>query len=188
MASGPITPGSQVDVSVAVEDLSDSASSYTTAPASPTSGSTSSRSSSQSEDEYGDWWASVDAGGLRRVLMNLASNALKYTPRGKITLALEQLPLPSSALGSSSSLSEDVTHMRRIVAGGGKKRLVQFTMTDTGIGMSKEYQQRMFKPFSQAHKLSAYLLVIFFLFVWQSYMFCPRSWIGLGIKHLGSDC
>ena len=172
MSSGPITPGSEVEVSVEIEDLTDPLV-FASAPSPSTP---SSRGSSRSEPEHGDWWAMVDVAGLRRVLMNLASNALKYTPRGKITLTLEQLPLPPSipsaaASSSSASSSSDDLHRPTVVPGTvltaalGKdnwgvddssrsKRLVQFTMKDTGIGMSREFQQYMFTPFSQENMFS----------------------------------
>jgi signal transduction histidine kinase len=155
MSSGPITPGSEVQVSVAVEDISEPISgAQPSSSAEFNSGVTQTPSrSSSSSDSSGEWLALVDVAGLRRVLMNLASNALKYTPRGKITLTLEHLAMPSKS--SSDTLGSQI--------GGNKSsnhRLVQFTMEDTGIGMSEGFQQNMFTPFSQENTFSeSYLLI-----------------------------
>lgn len=63
---------------------------------------------------------------LRQVLINLLSNAIKYNkPGGRIQV--------SAAI---SEQNEDSITCR-------------FTVSDTGIGMSKEFQKRMFEPFAQ---------------------------------------
>jgi len=63
---------------------------------------------------------------LRQVLANFVSNAVKFTEEGSIELALE----------------------RRRHEGG--QELLQFRVTDTGIGVTPEQQARLFQPFSQA--------------------------------------
>ena len=70
---------------------------------------------------------------LKRVIMNIASNAVKYNkPGGTVRLSCEELH------------AEGATAMYRI------------TVADTGIGMSKEFQQHLFEPFSrEVQKLEA---------------------------------
>jgi CheY-like chemotaxis protein/HPt (histidine-containing phosphotransfer) domain-containing protein/two-component sensor histidine kinase len=68
----------------------------------------------------------VDALRLRQILNNFVSNALKFTTRGSIEIKAE---LIGRAEGADR---------------------VQFSVTDTGIGISVENQQRLFQPFSQA--------------------------------------
>ena len=63
---------------------------------------------------------------LVQVLANLFSNAIKFTEEGKITLKINAL---------------------KINAG---DTLVRFSMVDTGIGIEKEKQGRLFEAFSQA--------------------------------------
>ena len=63
---------------------------------------------------------------LRQVLLNILGNAVKFTPSG----------------GSVNFFIEET------VAFGGNAML-QFTICDTGIGMSKEYLPTLFEPFSQ---------------------------------------
>ncbi len=68
----------------------------------------------------------LDAVKLRQVLLNLLSNAIKFTPAGEVVLRLAASP-----------------------AGDGKVRL-EFSVSDTGIGISAADQQRIFRPFEQA--------------------------------------
>jgi PAS domain S-box-containing protein len=63
---------------------------------------------------------------LRQVLVNLATNAIKFTTHGEVVIRA----IPVS----------DDSH----------RSVVRFEVTDTGIGIAPEDQQRMFEPFSQA--------------------------------------
>ncbi len=68
----------------------------------------------------------VDKLRLRQIFLNLLSNAAKFTPeRGRVELIVSQL-----------------------AASGGKVRTV-FTVKDNGIGMSREFIDKMFTPFAQ---------------------------------------
>lgn len=65
---------------------------------------------------------------LNQVLINLLSNALKFTPAGgQIRLEIQQIQKKN-----------------------GRVRL-RFTVSDTGIGMSEEFMDRLFLPFEQEH-------------------------------------
>ncbi|SEI13276.1 Signal transduction histidine kinase [Rheinheimera pacifica] len=66
-----------------------------------------------------------DALRLSQVLINLLSNAIKFTERGSVSLTV-------SPIGSADNC------------------LLQFTVTDTGIGISEVQQARLFTAFSQA--------------------------------------
>jgi signal transduction histidine kinase/integral membrane sensor domain MASE1 len=67
-----------------------------------------------------------DEGRLRQVLLNLAGNAVKFTSQGKVTLGV-YCP-ESSAEGAH----------------------IKFEVEDTGIGISEEVQQQLFRKFTQA--------------------------------------
>ena len=67
-----------------------------------------------------------DAGRLRQVLLNLLSNAVRFTERGEVVLSIQADP-----------------------AG------VRFSVNDSGIGIAPEALQRIFEPFSQAHRSTA---------------------------------
>ena len=65
---------------------------------------------------------------LGQILINLVGNAIKYNkPHGTVTLS-----------------AEAVSHMVGSVT-------CKFTVKDTGIGMSREFQDHMFEPFAQEH-------------------------------------
>lgn len=67
-----------------------------------------------------------DALRLEQVLLNLSMNAIKFTPKGLVKLELEIV-----------EESADMVKLR-------------FCITDTGIGMSEELVNKLFKPFMQA--------------------------------------
>ena len=63
---------------------------------------------------------------LGQVLLNLVNNAVKFTEEGQIIV------------GARIQSSDENGH------------LIRFTVTDTGIGLSKEQQSRLFQAFTQA--------------------------------------
>ncbi|MBS0211874.1 MAG: response regulator [Proteobacteria bacterium] len=63
---------------------------------------------------------------LRQILSNFLSNAIKFTQQGFVLVALERL------------------------GGADEGERVCIRVTDTGIGVTAEQQQRLFQPFSQA--------------------------------------
>ena len=64
---------------------------------------------------------------IKEVLINILSNAIKFTEEGKVTLTVEK----------TRELSEQAT--------------LRFCIKDTGIGMDKDYIPRIFDVFSQEH-------------------------------------
>jgi PAS domain S-box-containing protein len=65
---------------------------------------------------------------LRQVLVNLTNNAIKFTPKGFITIEVQLAP-------DAKSTDE--------------RFLLDFFVTDTGIGIPPDRQHLLFKPFSQ---------------------------------------
>ncbi len=65
----------------------------------------------------------TDPTRLKQILINLCSNAIKFTREGRISISIQYLP--------------DSNQMK-------------ITVTDTGIGISEQEQKRIFKPFTQA--------------------------------------
>ena len=63
-----------------------------------------------------------DARRLKQILLNIVGNAIKFTTQGRVCLSV--------GLDSQQRLS--------------------FVITDTGVGISPEHQQRLFEPFTQA--------------------------------------
>lgn len=70
-----------------------------------------------------------DSGRIRQVLLNLVGNAIKFTQQGSVTLSI-------------SVLREEAGDR------------IRFTVTDTGIGIYKEKQDRIFSEFFQADATS----------------------------------
>lgn len=70
-----------------------------------------------------------DSGRIRQVLLNLVGNAIKFTQQGSVTLSI-------------SVLREEAGDR------------IRFTVTDTGIGIHKEKQDRIFSEFFQADATS----------------------------------
>ena len=66
----------------------------------------------------------VDPMRLRQILLNLLSNACKFTKQGEVKL-----------------------QARRVANGG---RWIEFAIADTGIGMTPEQQAKLFEELSQA--------------------------------------
>ncbi len=68
-----------------------------------------------------------DALRLKQILMNLVSNAVKYTQEG----------------GGIDLYARD---LRRVPGG---RSMIRFVISDTGIGMSEEFQRELFSPFAR---------------------------------------
>jgi signal transduction histidine kinase len=79
------------------------------------------------DENLGNMYA--DQKRMRQVLLNLLSNAAKFTTNGKITLTVKH---------EKTNLFKDAP-----------LGIISFTVTDTGIGMSPSQQQQLFQPFTQ---------------------------------------
>jgi len=66
-----------------------------------------------------------DPGRVRQILNNLIGNAVKFTSRGSIRLIIDSY----------------------------ENEYIEFTVRDTGIGISQQQQQEIFKPYTQAEEL-----------------------------------
>jgi signal transduction histidine kinase/CheY-like chemotaxis protein/HPt (histidine-containing phosphotransfer) domain-containing protein len=64
----------------------------------------------------------TDAKRLKQILLNLCSNAIKFTAEGNVDITVEY---------------------------NRQEQRLQFDVTDTGVGMTQEELERLFKPFSQ---------------------------------------
>jgi signal transduction histidine kinase len=64
-----------------------------------------------------------DEGKLRQIILNLVSNAIKFTEKGGVQIAVDSIP---------------------------DKKQVRFAVIDTGVGIPLVKQQQLFSPFVQA--------------------------------------
>ncbi len=68
-------------------------------------------------------------GYVKRVMMNILSNAVRYNrENGHIYISCMEIPSEQSEMAT-----------------------IEFICRDTGIGMTKEFQKRLFEPFAQEH-------------------------------------
>ena len=67
-----------------------------------------------------------DPGKLRQILINLVGNAVKFTPRGRVAVSVEEQAEP------------------------GGDRALRFIVSDTGIGISPDRRAAVFEPFTQS--------------------------------------
>jgi signal transduction histidine kinase len=73
----------------------------------------------------------TDPGRFRQILMNLVSNAVKFSRSGSVSVGVAADRMANGRPG------------------------IRFTVTDTGIGISQEQQARLFQPFSQVDSSSS---------------------------------
>jgi signal transduction histidine kinase len=70
----------------------------------------------------------VDRAKLKQILLNLMNNAIKFTPKGQITFT--------------------------VIRGKPNKDTINFEISDTGIGMTRDQIDGLFKPFVQGDSSS----------------------------------
>jgi signal transduction histidine kinase/CheY-like chemotaxis protein len=90
-------------------------------------------------------WIYGDATRLRQVLVNLISNAIKFTAQGEVFVHIKRTDLSeaSSTRGAQDSTNEPQDALRP------DPIALELSITDTGVGISQLKQQRLFLPFSQ---------------------------------------
>src|SRR5262249_2536374 len=72
-----------------------------------------------------------DPGRLRQVLLNLVGNAVKFTERGEVEVAVTPAIVPVGPIAGSPEV------------------VLRFVIRDTGIGIPREEQERIFRAFEQ---------------------------------------
>ncbi|KAF1923450.1 uncharacterized protein M421DRAFT_325321 [Didymella exigua CBS 183.55] len=82
-------------------------------------------------DHNSDWISSMDPGAWKRILLNIFSNALRFTASGHIDVTLRLLDDPDAG-----------------------PRCISLSVADSGVGMSREFlKYHLFTPFMQENNL-----------------------------------
>ncbi|KAJ6595606.1 histidine kinase-like ATPase [Mycena vulgaris] len=81
-----------------------------------------------------NWWITLDVSGFTRVLNNLVTNSLKYTPAGTITISL----ISGHGVDKDGNAGAEIT----------------LRVADTGLGIAPDFLARLFEPFTQADSFS----------------------------------
>jgi PAS/PAC sensor hybrid histidine kinase (EC 2.7.13.3) len=83
----------------------------------------------------------ADMTKVRQVLLNLLSNAAKFTHNGKIAIGVERIKNEQLRIKHQQESSQILIS---------NSEFLSFRVADTGIGMTLEQLQRIFQPFTQA--------------------------------------
>jgi two-component system, sensor histidine kinase and response regulator len=100
-----------------------------------------------------------DAGRLRQVLLNLVGNAIKFTDDGEVVVRVEvdgsEVRNQRSEVKSQSSEARDeanaflTSDLSPLTSGSEGDVGLRFTVRDTGIGITKDRQETIFRAFEQ---------------------------------------
>ncbi|AFZ08207.1 integral membrane sensor signal transduction histidine kinase [Oscillatoria nigro-viridis PCC 7112] len=96
----------------------------------------------KTKGELGTMYA--DQPKVRQILLNLLSNAAKFTEKGVITIGVERMKIEKSRpakLNKNNDFQSGSNYTSQVL---------MFRVSDTGIGMTNEQLEQIFKPFTQA--------------------------------------
>ena len=83
----------------------------------------------------------ADMTKVRQVLLNLLSNAAKFTQNGRIAIGVERIKNEQLKMKNQEESSQILIS---------NSEFLSFRVADTGIGMTQEQLDRVFQPFTQA--------------------------------------
>ncbi|MEG3989253.1 ATP-binding protein [Microcoleus sp. S28C3] len=96
----------------------------------------------KTKGELGTMYA--DQPKVRQILLNLLSNAAKFTEKGVITIGVERIIIEKSRSAKQNKNNDFYSGSNY------NSQVLMFRVSDTGIGMTDEQLEQIFKPFTQA--------------------------------------
>ncbi|MEG3841409.1 ATP-binding protein [Microcoleus sp. herbarium14] len=97
----------------------------------------------KTKGELGTMYA--DQPKVRQILLNLLSNAAKFTEKGVITIGVERVVKNKRPKPTKKNKNKDFKPGSNY-----SSQVLIFRVSDTGIGMTDEQLEQIFKPFTQA--------------------------------------
>ncbi|MBE9093967.1 PAS domain S-box protein [Tychonema sp. LEGE 07203] len=87
-----------------------------------------------------------DAARLRQILTNLINNAIKFTEAGEVVIEVSTGRPPGLVAASERKVLDQLQPSK---LGSNRSLFLLFKVTDTGIGITKEDQKKLFQSFTQ---------------------------------------
>jgi signal transduction histidine kinase len=102
----------------------------------------------KTKGELGTMYA--DQPKVRQILLNLLSNAAKFTEAGVITIGVERVQTKRPKQKKPKKQTKQSQGDESLSTLNYSSQVLIFRVTDTGIGMTNEQLEQIFKPFTQA--------------------------------------
>jgi len=95
-------------------------------------------------------YMNADLTKLRQALLNLLSNAAKFTENGTITLKVERMQGEGIRSQESERKDQEAGNFSRSIPQSSPLNWITFQVADTGIGMTLDQMDKVFQAFTQA--------------------------------------